>query len=72
MSGEALIAKFEALPPAAQKQVEALVEKLSAASQKGPAKPLQKRLRFDWAGGLEELKAQHDGVSLQHHISELR
>ena len=71
MSTETLLAKFQTLPPAAQKQVEALVENLSAAGRTKP--PRGKRgFKFDWAGGLEDLRDQFTSVELQHHINTLR
>ena len=53
MSTRTLIAKYEALPSDAQKQVQLLVEALTAATESAPKK---KRFTFDWAGGLEDMK----------------
>ena len=66
MSTQTLVAKYQALPLPAQKQVEAL----SAAVQPAPGK--KNRFGFDWAGGLEDLKHEFTAVELQHHILELR
>ena len=65
-----LVAKYQALPHQAQRQVQAFVEALSAAAQPAPRKG--KRFSFDWAGGLEDLKDQFTAVELQHHLLELR
>ena len=72
MSRDTLIAKYETLPVVAQKQVEAFIEFLS---QRAPAKPvraMKRRFKFDWAGGLADLKRQFTAVELQHHLNELR
>jgi len=71
MSTETLVGKFQALPPAARKRVEALIEDLSA-KQVRPGKRKKKRFTFNWAGGLSDLKGQFTAVELQHHINELR
>ena len=72
MSTEVLVARFETLPPASQRQVEALIEVLSAAALAKAKPPARKRFTFDWAGGLEDLKGEFTAVDLQHHLSELR
>jgi hypothetical protein len=72
MSTEALVAKLQMLPPSAQRQVEVLVETLFAASQTQPKPQEGKRFKFDWEGGLEDLKSQFTAVELQHHINTLR
>ena len=72
MSTEALVARFQALPPAAQQKVEALVEALSGTPQGSPGAQKKKRFSFDWAGGLEDLKEQFSAVGLQHHLREMR
>ena len=69
MSKEAFIAKYEALPITAQEQVETFIEFLS---KKGPAKSTPsstRRFRFDWAGGLGDLKDQFTAVGLQHQLN---
>ena len=72
MSTEALVDKFKALPPSAQKQVEAFIESL--AKQPPPQRVPSRRpgFKFTWEGGLEDLKDQFTAVELQHHINELR
>jgi hypothetical protein len=67
-----LLEKFEALPPAAQRQVVTFIAALSAGAQGNTAPRKGKRFTFQWAGGLEDLKNQFTAVELQHHISELR
>ena len=72
MSRDTLIAKYETLPVVAQKQVETFIEFLS---QRAPAKPVRgtkRRFKFDWAGGLADLKRRFTAVELQHHLNELR
>ena len=72
MSRDTLIAKYETLPAVAQKQVETFIEFLS---QRTPAKPVRaatRRFKFDWAGGLADLKRRFTAVELQHHLNELR
>ena len=71
MSTEILVARFQALPPAAQRQVEALVEALAATQTKSQS-PGRKRFQFDWAGGLEDLKGEFTSVELQHQINAWR
>ena len=70
MSTETLVARFQMLPPSAQKQVEALVEGLAALHQAKPR--ITRRFKFDWAGGLEDLRDQFTSVERQHHINTLR
>jgi hypothetical protein len=72
MSKDTLIAKYEALPVVAQKQVEIFIEFLSKTAQPKPARTPKRRFRFDWAGGLAGLKDQFTAVELQHHLSKLR
>ena len=72
MSKDALIAKYEALPAAAQKQVATFVEFLSQTNGTKHARPAKRRFKFDWAGGLSDLKKQFTAVELQHHLNELR
>jgi hypothetical protein len=72
MSKSALIAKYEALPVPAQRQVEAFIEFLAKASSPKSTKPAKRRFNFDWAGGLEDLKDQFTAVELQHRINEWR
>ena len=72
MSKSALIAKYEALPVAAQKQVETFIEFLSKTTPAKSTRPPNRRFNFDWAAGLEDLKDQFTAVELQPHLNELR
>jgi hypothetical protein len=72
MSKDVLIAKYETLPAAAKKQVETFIEFLSKTNFPKPARPAKRRFKFDWAGGLGDLKKQFTAVELQHHLNELR
>jgi hypothetical protein len=72
MSKETLIAKYEALPVPAQKQVETFIELLSKAASPRTPRQVKRRFHFDWAGSLADLKDQFTAVELQHHISRLR
>ena len=72
MSKDALIAKYETLPVAAQKQVESFIEFLSRTNSPKSARPAKRRFKFDWAGGLADLKKQFTAVELQHQLNELR
>jgi hypothetical protein len=72
MSRDALIAKYETLPAVAQKQVEAFIEFLSQRTPVKPVRATKRRFKFDWAGGLADLKRQFTAVELQHHLNELR
>jgi hypothetical protein len=72
MSKDTLIAKYETLPVAAQKQVETFIEFLSRTSPPKPARPARHRFKFGWAGGLADLKKQFTAVELQHYLNGLR
>lgn len=72
MSKDTLVAKYEALPAVAQKQVETFIEFLSKTTTTKPARSTKRRFKFDWAGGLADMKKQFTAVELQHHINELR
>jgi hypothetical protein len=72
MSKDTLIAKYEALPVVAQKQVETFIEFLSKTTPTKSARSAKRRFKFDWAGGLAGLKDQFTAVELQHHINGLR
>jgi hypothetical protein len=72
MSKNALIAKYEALPVTAQKQVETFIEFLSKTTTAKSTHPAKRRFNFDWAGGLADLKDRFTAVELQHHLNELR
>jgi hypothetical protein len=64
MSKDTLVAKYEALPVAAQKQVETFIEFLSKTTHPKPAHSNKRRFRFDWAGGLADLKDRFTAVEL--------
>ena len=72
MSRETLIAKYETLPVVAQKQVETFIEFLSQRTPTKPGRTTKRRFKFDWAGGLADLKRRFTAVELQHHLNELR
>ena len=72
MGKNALIAKYEALPLTAQKQVEKFMEFLSKATSAKNAPPSRRRFNFDWAGGLADLKDKFTAVELQHRLNEQR
>ena len=73
MSKDTLIAKYESLPVVAQKQVETFIEFLSSTTTtRKSARAVKRRFKFDWAGGLADLKRRFTAVELQHHLNELR
>jgi hypothetical protein len=72
MSKDTLIAKYEALPVPAQKQVETFIEFLSKTTSPKVSRPVKRRFNFGWAGGLSDLKDQFTAVELQHHLNGLR
>jgi hypothetical protein len=72
MSKDTLIAKYEALPVPAQKQVATFIEFLSKTTPAKSARPAKRRFKFGWAGGLADLKDQFTAVELQHQINEMR
>ena len=72
MSKDTLIAKYESLPAMAQKQVETFIEFLSKTTPTKSARSAKRRFKFDWAGGLADMKKQFTAVELQHHINGLR
>jgi hypothetical protein len=69
MSKDTLIAKYEALPVPAQKQVETFIEFLWKTTPTKSARSTKRRFKFGWAGGLADLKKQFTVVELQHHIA---
>jgi hypothetical protein len=69
MSKDTLMAKYETLPTAAQKQVEMLVNSLAKMTATKSARAAGRRLKFDWAGGLAEMGTQVTGVELQHQLN---
>ena len=72
MSRDTLIAKYETSPVLAQKQVETFIEFLSQTTPAKSARSTKRRFKFDWAGGLADLKRRFTAVELQHHLNELR
>jgi hypothetical protein len=72
MSKDVLIAKYEALPIKAQKQVETFIEVLSKETTAKSRTSAKRRFSFDWAGGLADLKEQFTAVELQHHLNAAR
>jgi hypothetical protein len=73
MSKDTLIAKYEALPAAAQKQAASFIEFLSQTTAHPKSnRSTKRRFKFNWAGGLADLKKQFTAVELQHHINGLR
>jgi hypothetical protein len=72
MSRDTLIAKYETLPVVAQKQVETFIEFLSQTTPTKFVRSTKRRFKFDWAGGLADLKRRFTAVELQHHLNELR
>lgn len=72
MSRDTLIAKYEALPVHAQKQVETFIEFLSQTAPRKLPRSAMRHFKFDWAGGLADLKPQFTAVELQHQLNELR
>ena len=72
MSRDSLIAKYETLPVGAQKQVATFIEFLSQTTPPKTARSAKRRFKFDWAGGLADLKGRFTAVELQHHHNQLR
>ena len=56
------------LPEDLQKEVADFVEFLSQRR----ARPLRRKLRFDWMGALSDMKDDYTSVELQHMASEWR
>ena len=72
MSKDTLIAKYETLPAGAQKQVETFIDFLSQTTPRKSTRPAKRRFKFNWAGGLADLKPRFTAVQLQHQLNELR
>ena len=72
MSSEALIAKFQTLPPTAQQQVERLLDLLAEQSKANGGRSRKPGFKFTWEGGLEALRDMFTAVELQHQTNELR
>jgi hypothetical protein len=72
MSKDTLVAKYQALPVPAQRQVETFIEFLTQTTPAKPSRATKRRFKFDWAGGLADMKKQFTAVELQHHLNGLR
>ena len=62
-------AKLEELPEDLKKEILDYIEFLL---QKYGRKVEKEKLRFDWEGGLSELKEHYSSVELQHKVMEWR
>jgi hypothetical protein len=67
VSRDSLIAKYETLPASARRQVDTFVDYLSRTAK--PSRSIKRRFKFDWAGGLADLKSRYSSVELQHQIN---
>jgi len=69
VKSEIIKAKLEELPEDLKKEVldyiEFLLQKYGGKTKKG-------RFRFDWEGGLSDLREKYTSVELQHEASTLR
>jgi len=72
MSRDVLIAKIEAPPPPAKKQTEAFIDFVSQTSKPKAKHRTRRRFKFDWAGGLADMKDQFTAVELQHRLNDWR
>jgi hypothetical protein len=72
MSIEAVITKFQMLPPTAQEEAAAFIDFLAERSRPEKKRSPRPGFNFAWEGGLEELKEQFTAVELQHQINEIR
>ena len=72
MSKDTLIAKYETLPVSAQKQVDLFIDFLSQTTPPNTSRAAKRRFKFNWAGGLSDLKLSFSAVELQHHLNDLR
>ena len=72
MSRNALADKIESLPLPAKKQAELFIEFLVHSAKPKTKNQKKRRFKFDWAGGLADLKDQFTAVELQHRINEWR
>lgn len=65
--------QFDNLPDPAKREVEDFIEFLSAKySKKKDSKQKKNKkspLKFEWAGGLKQLKNKYTSVQLQHKIA---
>ena len=69
MKSEIIKAKLEELPEDLKKEVLDYIEFLL---QKYGGKTKKRRFRFDWEGGLSDLKEKYTSVELQHKALTLR
>ena len=69
MSNKMIKTKMEELPTELKKEVLDYIEFLL---QKYGKKTKKKRFKFDWEGGLSELKGKFTSVELQHKALEWR
>jgi len=72
MSKDTLIAKYETLPATAQRQVDLFIDSLSKTAAAKPARSAKHRFKFDWAGGLADMKGRFTAVELQHKLNDWR
>jgi len=72
MSRDAIIAKIESLPEESRKQLLAFLNFL--AEQSGQLTPSTKSpgFKFNWAGGMADLRKEFTAVELQHQANEWR
>lgn len=66
--GKPLEKLVKTLPPDVQKEVRDYIESLMRKRSKKP----RRKLKFDWAGALKDLRSEYTSVELQHKISEWR
>lgn len=64
------ISDFENLPKKIQRQVLDYIEFLTTKYRK--EKERSTSFKFDWEGGLSEIKKEYTSVELQHQANELR
>ena len=69
MKDQVIKTKLEELPEDLKKEVLDYIEFLL---QKYGTEAKEKKFRFDWEGGLSELKDQYTSVELQHKALEWR
>ena len=74
MSNKEISLKLQSLPASLQKEamdyIEYLIVKYKPAKTKKGSK--KAKLKFDWEGGLSDLKKNYTSVELQHLANELR
>ena len=69
MADEIIKAKFEKLPIALKREVLDYIEFLL---QKYSVRMKKEKFRFDWEGGLSDLRDKYTSVELQHRALEWR